>query len=257
MWGMAKKVWDSIDSFLHLTDSLAALLETLKTTLLTAAVLVLTIVLGYVIFTRDQPKNSVGPSGDGIDVVSLDPWLIKTIPYGNAEFKVMTLSKDYAWKFRGDSEVEYHNAPSDIRPHLRSLGMQANLGSAQALIAVGAASQEGTDQAAEESRAQRRAEQLQLWLKENIPGTQSLYTLSLGQFVENANRLASTKDTAPQRIVVVVGVFDPKGELEGNAKLGAGLRAALEMALPAELAKDEAFPFNLEEYSTFQLESWR
>ena len=168
-----------------------------------------------------------------------------TDSYGrDASFKIFVFSRDFAWAFESDKEVEYLGSPEDIGPHLRSPGLQENFRNAKALIAVGAASQEGTPPV-EEDRARRRAARLQRWVKENVPGVQRLHTLSMGRFAGPTLKTAATSETAPQRSVVIVAVVAAEDDV------------ILDEALREALSKEKAFPFKLNEYSEFELSDWR
>jgi len=166
------------------------------------------------------------------------------------EFEELVMSRDFTWKFKDAHIVEYAGHPEEMLPHLSSPGISPNLRRAIALLAVGAASEEGTTEK-EEARAQERAEQLQKWIKEAVPGTASLYTLSMGQFTGRPSDIPSdTFRTAPERRVVVIGIVKTDGGIDFNSR-------EFKDALRKQLATDKAYPFQLSDYSRFDLNPWR
>jgi hypothetical protein len=252
MWDKLRDVWDGMVEFMRLPDLFSAIAEHIKVILLTAAILVLSILALYLAINRSEP-----PLGDREEKVSTpqetpgsEPPVEITDAKGRddqgreASFRILVFSRDFAWVYESDREVEYQGAPDDITPHLRSPGLQENFRNAKALIAVGAASQEGTE-TDEEKRARRRAERLQRWIKENVAGSQRLHTLSMGRFIGPTTKLASTAQTAPQRRIVIVAVMASDDDV------------VLEEALRSAVIEEEAFPFDLNEYSLFELSDWR
>lgn len=240
--------WDWIIDLLHLPELLSAIADHIKGILLAAALLVLSLLVFYLVVNREENPSGrdltgeAGPAtGPPVDITDAEG----TDSHGrDASFKIFVFSRDFAWTFESDKEVEYLGSPDDIGPHLRSPGLQENLRNAKALIAVGAASQEGTP-SAEEARARRRAARLQRWVKENVSGVQRLHTLSMGRFVGPALKVSATSETAPQRSVVIVAVV----AAEEDVILAEALRSAL--------SEEKAFPFKLSEYSEFELSDWR
>lgn len=252
MWDKLRDVWDGVVEFMRLPDLFSAIADHIKGILLAAAILVLSMLALYLAVNRADP-----PLGDREEQVSApqeppgsEPPVEVTDAEGSdsqgrdASFRILVFSRDFAWVYESDREVEYQGVLDDITPHLRSPGLQENFRNAKALIAVGAASQEGT-KAEEEKRARRRAERLQRWVKENVAGSQRLHTLSVGRFIGPATKLASTAQTAPQRRIVIVAV------------IAADDNVILEEALRSALVEEEAFPFDLDEYSSFELSDWR
>jgi eukaryotic-like serine/threonine-protein kinase len=248
MWDKLRELWDGLLDVLHLPEVFSAIAEHIKEILIAAAVLVLALLVFYLVVTRGDSPSGAGfpeepPADGGFHGTTTDADGHDS-QGKEASFKIYVFSRDFAWVYQSDRDVEYQGTPEDIGPHLRSLGLQENFRDAKALIAVGAASQEGTE-AIEKSRAQRRAERLQRWIKENVPGTQRLYTLSMGRFVGPAIKSATTAQTAPQRSIVIVAVVAE----EENVIIAEALKSAL--------IEEEAFPFKIEEYSAFDLRSWR
>ncbi len=248
MWDKLRDLWDGLLDVLHLPQVFSAIAEHIKEILIAAAVLVLALLVFYLVVTRADAPLGAGlpeksPTETDFPGTTTDAQGHDSHGKG-ASFKIYVFSRDFAWVYQSDRDVEYQGTPDDIGPHLRSLGLQENFRNAKALIAVGAASQEGTE-TIEERRAKRRAERLQRWVKENVAGTQRLYTLSMGRFVGPAIEATTTAQTAPQRSIVIVAVVAE----EENVNMAEALKSAL--------IEEEAFPFGLEQYSDFELRKWR
>jgi hypothetical protein len=243
MWDKLRDLRDGLLEVLHLPEVLSTIAEHIKGILIAAAVLVLALLVFYLVVTRADSPQGRSPAGDDFPGTTTDARGHDSNGK-EASFKIFVFSRDFAWVYQSDREVEYQGTPEDIGPHLRSLGLQQNFRNAKALIAVGAASQEGTE-SVEKDRAQRRAERLQRWIKENVAGTQRLYTLSMGRFVGPTIKSATAAQTAPQRSIVIVAIVAE----EENVIVVEALKSAL--------AEEQAFPFELDRYSAFDLRTWR
>jgi hypothetical protein len=158
----------------------------------------------------------------------------------HAEIEAIVLSNDFNWALESHSIVERNDKTADVLKHLMTPGISKVLASYSEVVAVGAASSEGAKEnpVAEDSRASRRADQLQLWIKEYIPSSKALYSLSIGHFKPG---MPSDGNFSAQRKIVIVGVIrsDPGFELSG--------------ALYKSLSKVPGFPFDLQNYSEFEL----
>lgn len=154
--------------------------------------------------------------------------------------EVVIVSRDYAWQLGSSSAVERHGQPrDDLLQHLRSEGVRQALARYMGIIAVGAASSEGSraNPLREETLARHRADELQKWIKESVPSEAELHTLSMGYY-QGADALRASAD---QRVVVVIGIVhrDP----------GIDWRSALQDVLHTHIA----FPMPPHSYSRFEV----
>lgn len=161
-----------------------------------------------------------------------------------AKLKIHVLSKEFVWEYAKWDSIIFYDKPEDFIKHLQSPGLQADMSRAVSLVAIGAASVEGT-LGTEEERADRRANQMIVWLREGVETSQRLYTLNLGKYRAPSVAGAPPEQTAPQRRVVLVSTtFEEPG-------------VDLRQALADELGRNAAFPFRLTDYSQFMLTSAR
>ncbi|CAD5373063.1 hypothetical protein RA210_U290004 [Rubrivivax sp. A210] len=180
-------------------------------------------------------------------VVNIENWQRSASPVRivdsagrHAEIEAIVLSNDFNWSLESHSKVERHGDEASVVKHLLTPGISNVIAGYAEVVAVGAASSEGAEvnPAAEDDRASRRADQLQLWIKEYVPSSKALYSLSLGHFRPG---MPSDGDFSAQRRIVIVGVVrsDPGFELSG--------------ALYKDLGKVPGFPFDFQNYSEFKL----
>lgn len=165
-----------------------------------------------------------------------------------AHLRLLVLSRDFQWRYGSDTVVEQRGHQYDIRPHLRSNGISTLVANAKAIIAVGAASEQGS-LAVEALRADARAQQLALWVREESAITQPVFALNLGRYIGFNSGIktgGSPAATSSQRSIAIVSVVasDP----------GIDLPSALRNALTNETP---SFPFFLKDYSTFTLTQLR
>jgi hypothetical protein len=197
-------------------------------------------------------QNSVGQQtviNQKNNFISIDNWICSSpqiIKDSNglaAQIEMVVLSNDFSWVYRSSTDVQRHGVLADIKNHLMSPGISDEIKKYSDIVAVGAASSEGTDvNAMEESkRAVYRADQIQLWIKEYISTSIPVYKLSLGYF--KGDKIA--RDTSEQRKIVIIGVIKKDQEIN------------FENALRISLPDVKAFPFNLKEYSEFSLKRSR
>jgi|GEM_PF-3544030 len=156
-----------------------------------------------------------------------------------AAIETVVLSNDFSWAFESDKNVQRNGEDANINEHLLSPGISGVIAKYSDVIAVGAASSEGVEQnpIEEAERAARRADQLQLWIKNNIIASNPLYSLSLGYYQGTIGKV----DSAEQRKIVVIGVIRKDEAID------------LADALRRSLHQVETFPFLLEDYSEFKL----
>lgn len=124
-----------------------------------------------------------------------------------AEFFVIVLPKTYTWARGSESRITREGetmTEADIQSRIFSPEMRAGLAAAEDIIAVGAASQEGS-LAAESLRAGQRGLSAAKWLAGLGNAKAALWTLNLGQF-RNACAAKDSADTSWQRPVIFVSV---------------------------------------------------
>ncbi len=156
-----------------------------------------------------------------------------------AEIETVVLSNDFSWEFGSHTSIQRKGEEADIKLHLMSPGVSSEIAKYAEVVAVGAASMEGADvnPAEEASRASRRADQLQLWIKEYVGTSNPLYRLSLGYF----KGATKSPDSSEQRKVVVIGIVRMDKRID------------LSDALRTSLPQVGTFPFALADYSEFEL----
>lgn len=180
-------------------------------------------------------------------VINIDNWQRTASPVEirdntgkRAEIEAIVLSNDFNWALESHSKVERHGDDANVVTHLLTPGISKVIAGYAEVIAIGAASSEGAkaDPQAEDNRASRRADQLQLWIKEYVPTSKALYSLSIGHFRPG---MPTDGNFSAQRKIVIVGVVrsDPGFELSS--------------ALYANLGKVPGFPFDFQKYSAFEL----
>lgn len=142
----------------------------------------------------------------------------------NALFDVVVLTKDYGWVKGSTTELERDDTlltAEDIESEVLAPQLRKGLGSAQELIAVGLASQEGqTD--AEIQRGGLRAQRIAQWVRSAVGQSIPISTLNLGQYSDLCSD-CETDNTSWQRPFIVIAVrrADP------GTHIGEALRAAL------------------------------
>jgi hypothetical protein len=180
-------------------------------------------------------------------VINVDHWQRSASPVQitdsagkRAEIEAIVLSNDFNWALASHVIVERHGELASVVNHLLTPGISSVIAGYVEVIAVGAASSEGAKENpfAEDDRASRRADQLQLWLKEYIPSSRGLYSLSIGHFKPG---MPNDGNHFGQRKIVVIGVIRSDDGI------------ALSEALYKSLGKVSAFPFDLQNYSKFEL----
>jgi len=156
-------------------------------------------------------------------------------------FDVVVWDPRFNWHLGDNATVELGGHVVEFPEHLAKPAIQARMNGAQALIAVGSASQEIQTLELEERRSDDRANRLATWLEESI--NKPTYTLSLGRYQASPEEKASRPITTRQRPIAIVGI---KGCQDGVI-----LAEALADAL---YAKDKRFPFDSHKYARFDLQ---
>lgn len=162
-----------------------------------------------------------------------------------ALFDVVVLTKDYGWVQGSSDELERAGrrlSQRDIEDRILAPRLRSEIASAEHVIAVGLASQEGElkrEIARGQDRARATASMIRSAVSENVP----IYTLNLGRYLEPCEA-CETEDTSWQRPFVVIAVRE--------ADRGANLRQALHMAL-----SDTTNLPSPARYSTFDLSRYR
>lgn len=158
-----------------------------------------------------------------------------------ALFDVVVLTKDYGWVKGSTAELERGDtrlSAADVENEVLAPQLRQGLGSAQELIAVGLASQEGqTD--VEIQRGGLRAQRIAEWVRNAVDPSIPMSTLNLGQYSDLCSD-CETDDTSWQRPFIVIAVrrADP------GTNIAEALRAAL--------SDKENLP-SPDRYSTFAL----
>lgn len=156
--------------------------------------------------------------------------------------EVYVLSNEYSWKCKSSELVGLGGQPQDIAPHIQAPAMLERLRTKHALIAVGAASFEGTDRATQELLATSRSLTTVAWLRRYMSGElPPIYTLNLGQHLENGRRQKPCSDLSErERPLVILGViFDEPGFSVSGA-----LKKAFD---------EPDFPLHRVDYSQFEI----
>lgn len=206
------------------------------------------IAVAALVWMKNQPATTLPPLTPPVkETVQVDQWeqcpsIVISDPVGKqAEIQAVVLSSDFAWTYKSHSRVERNGVGVDMANHLTTPGISSVIAAYSKVIAVGAASIEGAEQnsIAENDRASRRADQLQLWIKEYVPTSKSLYSLNMGHF--NSSAQATEKSFADQRKVVILGVVHSDPDID------------LAAALQRNVDHIPGFPFKRDNYSQFDL----
>lgn len=129
-----------------------------------------------------------------------------------AKFRIAIVTQEYRWKFASSDSIEtgsIENKLPDLLDKIRGFE------EAKGIIAVGAASQEGSTNQ-EIVRADRRADNILLILREHrISYRKGLYKLNLGQY-HSVIEKKTIEETSIQRRVIIIAVLssDPRMNFE-------------------------------------------
>jgi hypothetical protein len=156
-----------------------------------------------------------------------------------AKFEISIISRECCWAYESTTDVVLNGKPIELTSFFQTPGLQARFKEAKDIIAIGAASEQGSTER-EYKRSAERANQLVHWLRQAAtPESVNLWTLSLGKH-DNAGHL-DKEESANQRSIVIVSVIDK----DEDVNLKAALRNALESC--------EALPFPITKYPKFDL----
>jgi hypothetical protein len=156
----------------------------------------------------------------------------------SARFDVFVWDQRFNWEIGQNASVELGGHPIPFGDHLAKPAIQDRMRKAQALIAVGSASQEIQTLDLEERRSDERADRLATWLEETI--NKPTFTLSLGRY--QGSKEDGVPNTTRQRPIAIVGI--------SACSDGVVMAEALADAL---YRKDRAFPFDSQKYRRFEL----
>lgn len=157
-----------------------------------------------------------------------------------AEFDIYVWDQRFNWVLGENAQVELGGHVMPFREHLERPAIQRRMQRAQALIAVGSASQEYLTLEREEKRADDRARQLATWIEESI--TKPTYTLSVGRYKASDSEMRTRRDTERQRPIAIIGIVScTDGLIFGEALRDALYKEHLE------------FPFSSQKYPRFDL----
>jgi hypothetical protein len=157
-----------------------------------------------------------------------------------ATFEINILSQEFNWAYESATLVELNGVPVDVVKHFQSAGLQYRFGRSLSIIAVGTASEEGT-QDEEEKRAEKRAKQLVVWIRETLQAPLEIYKLNLGHYKPSGQSSVNHGASAWQRSIVVIGVVEKDEEVN------------VEEALYSALMKKAYPPITPRSYSRFDL----
>ncbi|HLP91009.1 MAG TPA: serine/threonine-protein kinase [Nostocaceae cyanobacterium] len=159
-----------------------------------------------------------------------------------AEFNIAVLSIEYKWQLGSTFQIKYNDQVinlDSLKTNLEQEGIQRIMENPNEIVSVGTASCEG-DVNAEQSRALKRAEQIQLLAKKlfsNNPNVKGYRLLNLGQFQRGECQPNQEDSTAYQRSIIIIGV---KKQSDG---------VVLDEALRDRLERKPFADFKLEDYS--------
>lgn len=162
------------------------------------------------------------------------------------DFEVWVTSSDLAFDYGRVDRLRLANQSMSLDTHVTTPIFMSHMQSCQAMVVVGAASQEG-DEAVEMQRARDRAEFAQFAMWNSGQVRCPLYTLSVGKAL--AQNHVNPSQTAYQRRLVVLNIVrvSDNGVLRSDAAMASALRKALR--------KIEGLPVNLlTQYAAFEVE---
>lgn len=191
------------------------------------------------VIIQGEGNNSVVVSINGVPVPNGMEVRPISIPGSIGVYSIV--SRDLNWKLGSSVDVEFNGKNADLTSHFASDGIKNFMMQFNGLVAVGAASHELSSEGEirESTRALERAEKLQLVVKEEIPNTKFLYILNLCRNAKNAR--ISNK----QRLIVLIGInTENKNEIENSINY-------------KNIRDDSDFPLKVEDYSCFELRSYR
>ena len=160
-----------------------------------------------------------------------------------AHLKIFVSSQEFAWSFGSWEQTEFNGTPADFPAHLRSAGLKRQLESSMGIIAIGAASEEGSSRE-EYERSLERARQLVRWIREVVEEPVPLYSVSLGKHASTGKGISSSRSvtTSTQRSIVVVTITSIEEGFD------------FDLAVRASLAQRQ-LPFDLAMFPRFDLRS--
>ncbi len=187
-----------------------------------------------------DPEHSgpvVFPDGTRADVY---PHVCR-LPEGRSlDFRVVVFSESYSWAFEDTDRVQLNDrllGDAEFVNRLQSPGLQEIMARANALIAVGTASCEGSEWSREDDRALQRARTLEAWIENARPWgaldlsrtPRSLYLLNLGRYWKDPDKKQTCGDARPedtwhQRKVVLMAILQPTSQADLQWCIGQSLR---------------------------------
>ncbi len=157
-----------------------------------------------------------------------------------AKFRVVYLTQEKRWKYSNETTLQDGTLLADnLRENLSNFpNFEESLG----LVAVGTASEEGTNRLKEEKRADRRADEILYILRMmEVSRNKELYKLNLGQYMQMTG--LSTSETAYQRRVIIIAIMG-RDESMSNTEIKGALKDAL--------MDSEGLNYDVEMYSMFE-----
>lgn len=177
------------------------------------ALLFSVVVFGFV--ARDFYWSSITHKS-GLERITALRWNERTLVFPisgrdsagrRAVFEVVVLTKDYGWVRGSTTELERGErrlTADDIEREVLAPQLREGLRRAQALIAVGLASQEG-ELEREVQRGGLRAKRIAEWVRNVVEPSIPMWTLNLGRYMEPCGECEDA-DTSWQRPFIVISM---------------------------------------------------
>lgn len=172
------------------------------------------------LFEEDPPPAETRVVEERVETIRWGEAVVFQIDGADAEgrparFDVAVLSTEFAWA-RASADLLTRNGTTLQADALETVvfapPLRAGLAEAEALIAVGVASQEG-DVLAETARARARAVTAAGWLGAYVSAEAPIYTLNLGQYQVSCGADAS-EGASWQRPVLFIGVREAAADVD-------------------------------------------
>lgn len=162
---------------------------------------------------------------------------------GNSfNLSVFILGEDYNWAYESCKYIEKNGENVNFAEYLDYQSVIDRLEVAKDVIAVGLASQEGKYPELEKERAYARARNLKLLLEQYVKtNTAEFHKLTIGRYIGKKVNSKSIKETAYQRPIIIVAVYEKSPNID--------LRKELRMVLK----ESHKMPVKLNDYEQFEL----
>lgn len=232
-----------------ITLALIGFVITIIASLITAAATL----LGALIVVSAESKQQMAqccciPRDDWKDFARTNGWIPRTeCPWESrrssgqdshgrkVEVQIHLLAGEYRWVLKSSSEIELGDKNTSLATHIRGLEISSK---AKVIVGLGMASVEGNFPS-QSVLAEERTDRLIRLIKDELRPDIPVHGLSLGRYVDETTN-ATTRETAGQRRVVVIEVFEPEE--------GAVLQEAVYDALIKAREAPDKIPFDVRDY---------